>query len=186
MTIYAHAFWAWFPFRRRAWVSWLVLGAVLPDLPYCLSFALAVARRGPHAIGDLGLWEELWRSPATCALHSFVPWSLTTLLFLGWLWASWRSGARSARPPAGKTTFSSKLGALLAGWGSHVVVDMLTHRSDGYPILWPLSDYRFPTRLSYWEPAYHGRLFALVCDGGILLALGWLAWQRLRAAPPAR
>src|SRR5262249_62345330 len=55
--------------------------------------------------------------------------------------------------------------ALLAGWGSHVAIDMLTHRSDGYPIFWPLSAYRFPTPISYWEPRYHGVAFSLACDG---------------------
>jgi membrane-bound metal-dependent hydrolase YbcI (DUF457 family) len=48
------------------------------------------------------------------------------------------------------------------GWLSHIIIDMLTHRSDGYPIFYPLSAYRFPTPVSYWEPAYHGQLFAVV------------------------
>jgi hypothetical protein len=62
------------------------------------------------------------------------------------------------------------------------VIDMLTHRSDGYPIFWPLADYRFPTPLSYWEPSYHGRLFAVVCDGAMVLALLRLGWQRLHTS----
>ena len=70
--------------------------------------------------------------------------------------------------------------------GSHVAIDILTHRSDGYPIFWPLSDYRFPTPVSYWEPAYHGRAFSLVCDSAILVLLIQLATLRVRRYRGAR
>src|SRR5262249_33673191 len=75
---------------------------------------------------------------------------------------------------------SPALAAFIAGWGSHVVIDMLTHRSDGYPIFWPLSAYRFPTPVSYWERGYQGRAFSLVCDGAIVVLLMRLAALRLR------
>jgi hypothetical protein len=186
MTIYAHAFWAWFPFRRRTWVKWLTLGAVLPDLPYCIVFGMSAVERGPRAIADMRVWESLWRSWPVCALHSFVPWAVVSLLYLSALrWMSTR-GSRRARGGVRPTPFASNLAALLAGWGSHIVVDMLTHRSDGYPIFWPLTDYRFPTPVSYWEPAYHGRLFAVVCDGAMVTVLSWLIWQRFRATRQSR
>src|SRR5262245_21423859 len=75
---------------------------------------------------------------------------------------------------------SPAFAAFVAGWGSHVVIDTLTHRSDGYPIFWPLSAYRFPTPVPYWERAYHGRAFSLLCDGAILVLLIPLAALRLR------
>lgn len=165
VTIYAHAFWAWYPFRRRAWVGWFVLGAVTPDLPYVLALLAVSLPSGPSSLADLGLWESLWRNPVVCALHSFVPW---VVVLLGTLVVG------RARPPA-----TAPLMAVL-GWGSHVALDMLTHRSDGYPILWPLADYRFPTPISYWEPAYHGAAFSLACDGAIALLLVRLALQRRR------
>jgi len=61
-----------------------------------------------------------------------------------------------------------------------IILDMLTHRSDGYPIFWPLSAYRFPTPISYWEPAFHGVAFSLICDGAIVAASFRLAADRLR------
>jgi hypothetical protein len=78
------------------------------------------------------------------------------------------------------------LAAFIAGWGSHVVIDMLTHRSDGYPIFWPLSGYRFPTPVSYWEQAYHGRAFSLVCDGAMVVLLVRLVALRTRRPRVAR
>jgi hypothetical protein len=165
MTIYAHAFWAWYPFRQRDWVGFLTLGAVLPDLPYVAVFAWTALSAGPGALGDLHLWESLWGSPLVAALHSFVPWLAASAILAPWLVRS-----RWARPGV----------ALLAGWLLHVVVDALTHRSDGYLIYYPLSDYRFPTPVSYWEPAYHGVTFAIACDSLIALAVVRLAWQRAR------
>jgi hypothetical protein len=184
VTIYAHAFWAWFPFRRKLWVKWLTLGAVFPDLPYCVFFGLSAFERGPRAIGDMQIWESLWRSWPVCALHSFVPWAVVSLIFLSalfWAWVTVQPQTRVFSRVTPSASFSVGLGAFLAGWGSHIVVDMLTHRSDGYPIFWPISAYRFPTPVSYWEPAYHGRMFALVCDGAMAAALMWLGWRRLHS-----
>jgi membrane-bound metal-dependent hydrolase YbcI (DUF457 family) len=173
VTIYAHAFWAWYPWRRRRWVAWFVLGAIMPDLPYVVVFAVASLRAGPGILANLGLWNSLWRNPLVCALHSLVPWSVVLL-----------GGVviRRARHPAFARLTTSFV-AWIAGWGSHVFLDTLTHRSDGYPIFWPLSAYRFSTPISYWEPSFHGVAFALVCDGSIAFLLLRLAALRLRRPP---
>jgi membrane-bound metal-dependent hydrolase YbcI (DUF457 family) len=173
VTIYAHAFWAWYPWRRRRWVGWFVLGAVVPDLPYVAVFAAASLRAGPGMLADLGLWDALWRSPLVCGLHSLVPWSA---VLLGTVVLRRRERSPAPAPRVRRVT------AFVLGWGSHVFLDMLTHRSDGYPIFWPLSAYRFPTPISYWEPSFHGVAFALVCDGSIAVLLLRLAAQRLRSA----
>ena len=60
MTIYAHAFWAWYPFRRRSWVWPLVGGAILPDLPYCVFVVAAAVERGRRAFADVALWRSIW------------------------------------------------------------------------------------------------------------------------------
>ena len=174
MTIYAHAFWAWYPFRRRSWVGWFVLGAVVPDLPYVFLFAVAALRSGPSALADLELWDSLWRNPLIGGLHSFVPWGAMLLATLV---------LRRIRGPA--KIFGPAI-ALVLGWGFHVMLDMLTHRSDGYPIVWPVSDYRFPTPISYWEAEYHGVAFSLICDGLIALLLLRLTSQRLRRTDATR
>lgn len=48
------------------------------------------------------------------------------------------------------------------GWIFHVITDMATHVSDAQPVLWPLSDWVFPTPVSYWESAYYGGEFGIV------------------------
>jgi hypothetical protein len=110
VTIYAHGFWAWYPFRRRPWVWPLVAGAILPDLPYCAFFAAAAVERGPRAFTDLALWRSIWGHPVVVALHSFLPWGVAMLLLIST--RGWR------RSPG--------VAAFVAGWGSHVVIDMLT------------------------------------------------------------
>lgn len=121
----------------------------------------------------MALWHSAWGSTLVLFLHSFLPWGAAVLLLVST--GVWRS--------------SPGLTAFVAGWGSHIVIDMLTHRSDGYPIFWPLSDYRFPTPVSYWEPAYHGRVFSFVSDGVVVILLVRLAarpLRGLRAETPSR
>src|SRR5262245_27308868 len=112
MTIYAHAFWAWFPFRRRRWVFPLVVGSLLPDVPYLAGFLVMTGRGGSRSVADLTLWDALWKSPTVCALHSFVPWGAATGLFLLWLFiAAGRGGSGRKGTSSGSLT---AVGALLA------------------------------------------------------------------------
>lgn len=146
MTVFSHFFWGWYLFRKRSWV-WLFAGAaVAPDLPYLTLLGYYSLRFHVNGFADLAAWDLVWRSPVVCALHSFVPWAIT---------------ATAVSSVCGRRLRRTLL-PLWAGWLSHIVVDMLTHRSDGYPIFYPFSTYRFPTPLSYWEPAYYGRTFMLI------------------------
>src|SRR5262249_7632257 len=74
---------------------------------------------------------------------------------------------------------SPGVAAFVAGRGSHVVIDWLLARGDGFLIFWPLSVFRFPAPVSFWEPAYHGRAFSLICDGAIVFLLIRLAVLRV-------
>ena len=146
MTIVSHFFWNWYLFRNRTWVWGFACAGVLPDLPYFLLLAYYSARWRVNGFSNLAAWDLAWRSPLLVALHSFVIWAAVAVVI------SCAAGPRLRKA----------LVPVWAGWLSHIVIDMLTHRSDGYPIFYPLSGYRFPTPVSYWEPAYHGREFMLL------------------------
>jgi LexA-binding, inner membrane-associated putative hydrolase len=154
VTVVSHFFWGWYVFRTRPWVWRFAAAAVAPDLPYLVLLGYYSLCLRVNGFADLGAWDLAWRSPIVCALHSFVPWAFTTIIaslvcrqeLRHWLLPVW------------------------AGWLSHVVIDMFTHRSDGYPIFFPLASYRFATPVSYWEPTYHGRIFALI-DTTLMVAL---------------
>jgi hypothetical protein len=171
VTVVSHFFWGWYVFRNRSWVWRFASAAVAPDLPYFALLGYYSLRLHVNGFADLGLWDWAWRFPVVCALHSFVPWAATATL------VSLACGRR----------LRQWLLPVWAGWLSHVVVDMLTHRSDGYPIFYPLSAYRFATPVSYWEPAYHGRAFMLIDTTLITVLLIHHVLTRRRAAmlPPA-
>lgn len=146
MTIVSHLFWNWYLFRTRSWVWRYAWAGVAPDVPYFILLGYYSVRFHVNGFTDLTAWDLAWRSPLVMALHSFVPWAVA----VGILCAVAGPLTRRAWWP------------ILGGWLSHIVIDMLTHRNDGYPIFYPLATYRFPTPISYWEPAFHGRMFSLV------------------------
>jgi membrane-bound metal-dependent hydrolase YbcI (DUF457 family) len=137
----------------------LLVGAVLPDIPF---FLLTVA-------GEI-YYRLLAPPPPTASIMEYLHFTLfyihplwivshnffhslvidSTLLLVGlWWWK--RLGSRW-----GMMTFWLALSMLV-----HVVIDIFTHRSDG-PLIWfPLDwSYRFASPISYWESAYGGQVFA--------------------------
>ena len=55
----------------------------------------------------------------------------------------------------------------------HVSLDFLVHHDDAYRHLWPLSDWKFMSPVSYWDPAYYGN-WANLFDAVLVIAL--LTW----------
>jgi hypothetical protein len=150
---------------------WRFAGAaVAPDIPYVFLLAYYSVRLRVNGLTNLTAWDLAWRSPLVSALHSLVPWAVAGLaLVIGCSAAS----RRAALP-------------IWAGWFTHIVTDMLTHRSDGYAIFYPLAAYRFPTPISYWEPGYYGRAFTfidstLMC--ALLLRLLFKRWRAQDSSP---
>lgn len=170
MTIVSHFFWNWYLFRNRSWVWRFAFAGIVPDLPYAVLLAYYSLRLHVNGFADLSAWDLVWQSPLSRALHSFVPWSAVALVGMCW-----------ARRPLRRT-----LVPILAGWLSHIVVDALTHHSDGYPIFYPLSMYRFPTPISYWEPAYHGGAFMALDTGCMLVLMAHYLTTRQQQAWRAR
>ncbi len=72
-------------------------------------------------------------------------------------------------PRRGKT--HTALLPLLFGWASHVAADALTHGSNARPLLWPVSDYRFKSPLSYHERDRHALPFTVAEHAAVLAAL---------------
>jgi hypothetical protein len=141
MDILAHGLWAglgvrWLarkpPPSRTVAVATIAL-AVLPDIVHLLpimawalfdggslagvlSYAVAV----PGQEQALPAWAALWSHHLHCTLHSAVIAGAATLL----LWR-WRR----------------TVGLPLAGWWSHIVIDVFTHSAEFYPVsvLYPLT-----------------------------------------------
>ena len=58
----------------------------------------------------------------------------------------------------------------------HIAFDLPLHHDDAHRHFYPLSDWRFESPLSYWDPRYHGRWFGLAEMAGVALG-GVYLWR---------
>lgn len=170
--------------------SAFLLGAVLPDIPLWLLWAGTLAY---HRVvrGDAGypIWSEAYdrlyfSDPLWMAGHNLFHAPALLLIGLALLW-------RFRSSPG---TRAHWLFWLLAGCLVHTGVDIPVHVDDGPLVFFPFEwSTRFHSPLSYWNPRYFGREFAIFELVLNLALLGYLfgpaLWRRLRhgdGAPEGR
>ncbi len=166
----------------------ILWGSAAPDIPlfvltaaggvyYHAMLGWPIRRAADWMLGTLYLQNPWWLG-ARSTLHA--PLVLAALLLValtagrGHRWGRW-------------------LAWFAAACGLHALLDVLTHAGDGPLLLFPLDwTTRFHSPVSYWDPRYHGRLFArleLAVDAALLLFLAagpvarWLARRADRAVP---
>jgi hypothetical protein len=137
-------------------VLWpVVLGAVLPDLPIFTFYAYEklVLHVPEGQVWRVDYFASAWQ-PVIDGLHSFV---LIGLLLV----VAWR-----LRLP--------RTLAFAASLFLHSLCDFPVHHDDAHRHFFPLSDWRFRSPISYWDPRHHGALGAaleVLSVWGALLAL---------------
>ncbi len=174
MRTYSHAALSWAVATKLSTPSeasvavWGASGAALPDLPVIAGAVWLGARR---RLNRPKLYEEVCakRSFANpdAALHSMLP--VGALLMILWTLGS---KELSLRKP---------LLTFLIGWGGHVLTDALTHAEDARPILWPTSEWRLRSPISYWDRSRYARTFTMVEHGALVLLVAWTISRRVRA-----
>ena len=140
--------------RDRARAVSATLGGLAPDAP---SFALVlwaglVERRGPREIFEVLYFSPEWQlilGPS----HSAPLWTLALVAAL---------------------VLKSPLAvAFIASGLVHHAFDFALHADDAHRHLWPRSDWRFESPVSYWDPAHYGMIVAPM---EAALALGLAVW----------
>ncbi|MEM7410675.1 MAG: hypothetical protein AAF430_10615 [Myxococcota bacterium] len=144
----------WAPPMVRRWIA---AGAVLPDLPMFFFYAWQrVLGRPDREIWGSLYFEAGWQHffDAFNSVPIFLALAIGAYTTKRWgVW--WLS-----------------LSVLL-----HCLGDAFLHREDGHRHLWPLSDARFMSPVSYWDPAHHG-VWGNGFETFALLASVWLLWPR--------
>ncbi|MGB3455453.1 MAG: hypothetical protein WBG08_13810 [Litorimonas sp.] len=146
--------------RRRN--GWALAGGLVPDL--------AIFLWAPWQRWGLGRdWSAIWREhyfeppmQTLIALFNSVP-IYTALLAVG-LWQRGRMW--------GTLLWVFAAGALL-----HIALDAPVHAHDAYRHLWPLSDWRFESPVSYWESDLGAQWVALV-ELAIVSLCAAILWRR--------
>ncbi|RMH37315.1 MAG: hypothetical protein D6690_02810 [Nitrospirae bacterium] len=115
----------------------ITTGAVLPDIPIIVMYAVEkLIRHTPETV----IWTERYHQPGW---QNFID-TFNSLPFLtvGFLFAWW-----------------AKLRAAMLLFGSmilHVFEDLPLHHDDAHRHVFPLSDWRFRSPVSYWDPSHYG------------------------------
>lgn len=138
--------------------NWAVLsGALIPDASMYIFFAWS---RLQGWTGDktwnVEYWTEPWQTFGAVS-NSFV---LFGLLFAVAWWRNWPLWSAFA------------IAALV-----HIALDFPLHADDAHRHFWPISDWRFFSPVSYWDPAQNGLIGGVIESISALLALGVLWWR---------
>jgi hypothetical protein len=151
-----------------------LLGAVLPDVPLTLlwigAFVYGRYVQGNPAITpmDESFDRMYFTDPLWIASYNTLHSPTLLLLALALLWRARTAGL-------GRWWFW-----FLAGCLVHSAVDIPVHANDGPLLLFPFEwSIRFQSPVSYWDPRYYGRQFAvfeLLLDAALL---AYLLWPRL-------
>ena len=140
----------------------VVAGSLLPDLFIYVAWPWLTLVRGES---QARIWREIYFDApmqAWGALFNSAP--LYALVALGgWL---------ARRTVAGQLALALALAALI-----HIATDLPVHAEDAHRHFWPLTDWRFHSPLSYWNPAYHARWVGSA-ESVLGLGLCALLWRR--------
>lgn len=138
----------------------VVVGSILPDAAIFALFAWSKLADVP----EREVWDVLYFA------DEFQAWVAAGNAVFLWL-ALLIAGFLLLRVPSvfrvGLFVFFVAAAALL-----HVGLDLPVHHDDAHRHFWPISDWRFRSPVSYWDPAHHGRTFMWIeAVFGILLAV---------------
>ena len=128
----------------------VLLGAFVPDMAIYGLFLWSKMAGIPEAtVWNELYWQEPWQT-YTAAGNSIPIYGLILLLGVFAL-----RQVRSAHKIGLVLTFFA-LAALV-----HIAGDLPVHVKDAHRHFWPISDWKFISPVSYWDPDHHGRLFML-------------------------
>lgn len=135
-----------------------VSGGFLPDLPIYLMFLWSKIVGAPeNEVWETWYFTSPWQVWGDVS-HSFVLCWLLVMAGVGIV--KW--GGRYL--DIGVILVIFALAAL-----THAAADFFLHVHDGHAHFWPLSDWRFSSPVSYWDPRYYGQYFSVA---EILLGIG--------------
>lgn len=144
------------PLRNSA----VLLGSFVPDLAiYCLFFWSKIAAIPEGRVWNVLYWQEPWQTYT--ALGNSLPLYLVLLLVALLILRAVPNAFR-----IGVFLFFLSLAAI-----THLAGDFPVHVTDAHRHFWPISDWKFTSSISYWNPSHHGDVFFIFeALGGFCLA----------------
>ena len=143
----------------------IISGSLVPDIFIYIAWPWLTFVRGES---QERIWREIYFDgpmQAWGALFNSAP-LYAALAALAW----WQRGRIW-----GHLLLVFSLAALL-----HIATDLPVHAEDAHRHFWPLTDWRFHSPISYWNPAYHGRLVGML-EAMLGIGLCAVLWRRFIA-----
>ena len=136
----------------------VLFGALAPDLSIFVFYGWMKlgGEKSEREIWGEAYWTEPWQTLG--AISNTVPLAAGLFVIALWARALWLR------------MFAL---ALLI----HAALDFPVHAEDAHRHFWPLSDWRFQSPVSYWDPAYNGAL-GVAAEAAVLFASGFVLWRR--------
>ena len=166
----------------------LLVGAFMPDAAIYALFVWSKLA----GISERVLWREIYFAEPMLtftAIGNSLP-LYAAFLALGITLTSIRPGNGEPVLPIGnpdapfqetwRAIRNSAIAMFALGAIVHLAGDFPVHAADAHPHLWPLSDWRFHSPVSYWDSNYHGDVFGIV-EMLLGVALAVVVFRRFRA-----
>lgn len=157
----------------------VLIGSVTPDLPLYGLFAWTKIMGIPEDV----LWGQIYWSPPWPVImgagHSFIV--LGTILIIGlWMWqrsTHTKASALSAQASDSGESIGEIIACFAAAALIHALADFPLHVDDNHMQFWPVSDYKFRSPVSYWDPDHNGTVWSIIeALIGIICAV--VLWRR--------
>lgn len=156
--------------QGRAEIAAVAAGGLLPDLPIISFYGWEKLVRGTP---EMTIWRESYYREGWQVffdLFNSLP-ILAALIGAVWL-VERRRAAGGIGPglwPAARLFFASM--------ALHALSDLPLHNDDAHRHLWPLSDWRFASPVSYWDRDHYGGIFAWVETAAVFAGCLVLVWR---------
>lgn len=144
--------------RRQspAEIAAVLTGALIPDLVMIAFYAYQRTIGTPErTIWRERYYDEEWQT--FFDLFNSLP-----IIAAGWI-AARLAGLRT-------------LQALVLSMALHAALDFPLHHDDAHRHFWPLSDWRFSSPVSYWDPNHYGHIVGWIEIALIAAGIFWL-WR---------
>lgn len=166
MFTFHHGFWLYFFSRHHPQVWHFVVGSMLPDYIYLILLGVLLTT------GKLELQQLFSLTPTTFMTYlPQYPWAIQVDL-IGHSVVFWGSAFILSLLPV-----FNRAQAFIIGWGTHLLIDGITHGAHANFFLYPISLLAAHSPVSYWEPEYFAREFKLVNGTLMGMAVIYLIYQ---------
>lgn len=172
-----------FELRNQWTISFIIFGALLPDISLYIMFAFAQLTDVPNDV----IWSEMYYSPfwqnlgaMSNSIPIFLMASLASWLIIQHSMSSRRTELARARGVLqGKHALRIAFAVLMVSLASllHVATDLPLHHDDGHPHFWPFTNWIFSSPVSYWDATQNAKFWVpLECLLGLTLVV--ILWKR--------